>query len=441
MLEQADTHLRARGCKKMKKYLLIYRTLVVDIIYCDELPEHLNLNDEILYDTVTEDFLDVFNVGDKFDVSFLTPIKNTNDNSIMDKFGVYEKETENGLTLLVDHEINLNFRFQPQLYNYYMKPIYEMGFGIVTDRNKSHDYVLPVKCRDILENKLSLKNVLEKSNLPVIDYCLLQRENLTNFQNVPIIVKPIYGKFGVAHNDVHYKTFNSPQELIEKMDSDNLWDEEENKTMFVEKCIIEENGKTNRVVIRALINGNKKVRLLPTIEVTSELMQGKQNIQSSYASPHTFSDSQALNIVQSICDQFDIKNTILIIQCIVVDGIYYVHDMSESPPFIYAKFYQHLYKDHIKFIFDMADDIPELPNKHYSQQIITKLAVNNYAEVLPKLLHGARTYNSFFWIVKHSSLHENEEKREGRYWLISEGDTKEESEQNLQTYIEYLTTI
>jgi hypothetical protein len=89
----------------------------------------------------------------------------------------------------------------------------------------------------------------------------------------------------------------------------------------------------------------------------------------------------------------------------------------------------------------MADDIPELPNKHYSSQIITKFAANNYAEIIPKLLHGAVTYNSFFWAIQHSSLHENEEKREGRYWLISEGDTKEESEQNLQTYIEYLTTI
>jgi hypothetical protein len=412
--------------------------LVVDIIYCDELPEHLNLNDEILYDTVTEDCFNIFNVGDKFDVNLLTPPKLTNDNSIMDKFDVYEKETENGLTLFVDIENNpnLNYRFQP--YNFYMKPIYEMGFGIVTDKNKPHDYVLPVKCRDVLENKISLKNVLEKSNLPVLDYCLLQRENLNNFQNVPIIVKPIYGKFGVARNDLHYKTFNSPQELIKKMDSDNLWDEEGNKTMFVEKCIIEENGKTNRVVIRALINGNKKVRLLPMIEATSELMQGKQNIQSSYASPHTFSDSQALNIVQSICDEFDVKNTMLIVQCIIVDGVYYVHDMSEIFAVIYAKFYHHLFEEHVKFIFDMVDDISELPNKHYSTQIITEIKADSYSNYLLKLLHGARTFNTFFWTLKHNTFNINDD---GRYWLISEGNTKEESEQNLQTYIQYLKTI
>jgi hypothetical protein len=425
----------------MKKYLLINETIVVDVLYYEELPEQLELDNEIVYDTITEDYLDIFNVGDVFDTDHLTVPKFTNDNSIMDRFDVYEKETENGLTLFVDIEKNthLNYVFAP--YNFFIKPLYEMGFGIVTDKNKTHDYGVPIKCRDILENKLSLKNVLEKSNLPVIDYCLLQRENLTNFQSVPVIVKPIYGKFGVAHNELEYKTFNSPQELIEKMDNDNLWDEEQNKTMFVEKCIVEENGKTNRVVIRALINGNKKVRLLPMLEATSELMQGKSNIQYSYASPYTFSDTQALNIVQSICDQFDIKNTILIIQCIVVDGIYYVHDFSENVTLIYAKFYQHLYKDHIKFIFDMADDIPELPNKHYYSQIITKLAANNYAEVIPKLLHGAVTYNSFFWALRHSSLYENEEKLEGRYWLISEGDTKEESEHNLQSYIQYLTTI
>jgi hypothetical protein len=425
----------------MKKYLIINNSIVVDIIYSEYFDGQLEIDNQTVYDTISEDYLNIFNVGDRFDLSHYTIPNYTNDNSIMDIFDVYEKETENGLTLFLDLERNhnINFRFAP--YNFFVKPLYEMGFGIVTDKNKKHDYVVPVKCRDILENKISLKNVLEKSNLPVIDYCLLQREDLINFQNVPIIVKPIYGKFGFAHNELDYKTFNSPQELIEKMDNDNLWNEEQNKTMFVEKCIVEENGKTNRVVIRALINGNKKVRLLPMLEATSELMQGKANIQYSYASPYTFSDNQSLNIVQSMCDEFDIKNTILVIQCIIDNGIYYVHDISESPPYVYAKFYQHLYKDHIKFIFDMVDDIPKLPNKHYSTQIITGIVANSYSDYLPKLLHGARTYNSYFWAIRHNKIGENPENWKGRYWIISEGNTKDESEQNLQSYIQYLKTI
>jgi hypothetical protein len=423
----------------MKKYLLINETIVVDIIYFDELPEKLQLDNEIFYDSISEDHLNIFNVGDKFDVNLVTVPEYTNENSIMDKFHVYEKESENGITFFLRVHKNDKIDYVFPLYNYYVKAIYEMGFGIVTDENKPHDYIFPVIPRDLLENKLSLKNVLEKSNVPVIDYCLMLRENLTNFPNVPIIVKPIYGKNGIGKKELEYKTFDSPQQLIERMDNDNLWDEEENKTMFVERCFFEEDGKTNRVSIRALVNGNKKIRLLPILEVTSELTQGKSNIQSSYASPHSFSDTQALNLTQSICNEFDIKNTILIIQCIVVDGIYYVHDVSENVPLIYGKFYQHLYKEHIKFIFDMVDDIPELPNKHYSSQIITQIKSDSYQNYLNKLLHGARTYNSFFWTLKHNIL--NDDTDQGRYWLISEGDTKEESEQNLESYIQYLKTI
>lgn len=255
----------------------------------------------------------------------------------------------------------------------------------------------------------------------------------------PVILKPIQGKGSWdAYSSNVYKRFPNGQGLLTAFQNENvpLDAVTKRKLYFIQEAITEQNGDVNKIHGIVLINGSRELRVsLVWEEVWRErpaFMCDEANFSPTTRTTH---EAICLEYAAKIAERYDLKNTFLYIQAIVKDGVYYYIDADARIPMTYCPkgMIEHL-PEHLRFVFDAATDIT------YPDVCVVRKDLNNirlspeyHADLLGNTCDG---YDTFFWIARQASA---VDANDGRYMLLTSGETVAEATSKLNDYVTYLT--
>lgn len=308
----------------------------------------------------------------------------------------------------------------------------------VTNNPDEADYMLDNSHNVNFQDKQLFGRINKELNIPMpreYEYDEVVVDSIDH----PVILKPIQGKGSWdAHSSNVYKRFPNGQGLLTAFQNENvpLDAATKRKLYFVQEAITEQNGDVNKIHGMVLVNGNKELRVSMVYE---EIWRENPRYSCDYAelSPTTRTTHEAicLEYAQKIVNQYDLKNTCLYIQAIVKDGVYYYVDADARIPHSYCPkgMIEHL-PEHLRFMFDAAPDItyPDVCIVRKDLQNM-RLSPQYHNDLLSNSCDG---YDTFFWIARQASAIDS---NDGRYMLLTSGDTVAEATTKLNDYVTYLT--
>ena len=308
----------------------------------------------------------------------------------------------------------------------------------VTDIPEEADYVLDNSHHLIFQEKTLFNQINRELNIPMpreYDYDEVAANNI----NHPVMLKPVLGKGAWdQYSKLVYRTFPNGRGLVTAFENENvpLNAQAKRKMYFIQEAITEQNGDVNKIHGMVLVNGSGELRVPMVYE---EIWRENPNYNCDYAelSPTTRTTHEAicLEYAQKIVNRYDLKNTCLYIQAIVKDGVYYYIDADTRIPHSYCPkgMIEHL-PEHLRFMFDAAPDItyPDVCIVRKDLQNM-RLSPQYHNDLLSNSCDG---YDTFFWIARQASAIDSDD---GRYMLLTSGDTVAEATTKLNDYVTYLT--
>lgn len=255
----------------------------------------------------------------------------------------------------------------------------------------------------------------------------------------PVILKPVQGKgqWDQYSSNV-YKKFPNGRGLITAFQNENVPLDAiaKRKLYFIQEAITEQNGDVTKIHGHILVNGNRELRVS---QVWEQVWKEKPRFSLDYGvmtpAIRLTHEAICLEYAEKMVEQYDLKNTCLYIQAIVKDGVYYYIDADTRIPHSYCpKGMNEYLPEHLRFIFDAATDITYpnicLVNKDLQGM---RLSPEYHEDLLRNTCDG---YDTFPWVARRESA---TDAKDGRYSLLTSGETVEEATSKLNDYITFLT--
>ena len=364
------------------------------------------------------------------------------------------------------------------------KALEEIGIEVVSDLEGDYDDGLSVVASDnvdISANLLSrnktipakhylcdkwyMYNFLKKSSLPFIETCIPQSmQDIQDFFDLygGFIIKPRVGGGGNGPWGLHYNRYLSMEHF--KSDVDKLpqfWDYQTttiyNSEKLTKQCIIQpyligdDDGYTEQIRIKGDINHNgdfvyhttqrtkKTVKNSDTPTYDPNAWQqayihtpGMQEAYERQPNDMDYQDPAVENIVRSIIEATGIRSTYFTFECLVIDDVFYVNDITTIPPSVRYKFAEidgiNYIAHGLKWQFGMSDELPKKFARYYQMSTF--------------LIPGGVTRE------KIASIENNNVKRLNKtfvgaseVWILIRGNTIEEFTTEKQRLFDYLNSL
>lgn len=225
-----------------------------------------------------------------------------------------------------------------------------------------------------LIDKAQLSSLAQEAGLPVLpQITLTSKEQLLSFNDGPVILKPSLntggvagiqassGSFGQINNTIFYKIFNSPQRLAEMLEliSPNIWDDIASQKYIVQKAIQNTDGTSLVLTVLGCVNGSGNVKLLPIMPATRRSFAIGNELVEGFFEPNTVDVWGITSQVESLVENFAIKNNFIKLQFLWDGETAFLHDFSYTASTWMFTLYNDIrhFVDQIKYVYDAQPDL------------------------------------------------------------------------------------
>jgi hypothetical protein len=325
----------------------------------------------------------------------------------------------------------------------------------------------PVPPTHYLCDKWYMYNFLKKNNIPAIETCFPKTiQDVQDFfdQHGEFVVKPRVGGGGVGPWGLHYNRYSSVEDFeADASQIDNLWllqsSDIYSATIQIKQFILQpylvgsNDGYTEQIRIKGDVNHigdfvfHTTQRVRKTVQNSNTLTYdpkkwnesymyirapGKQEAYDREPNDMTYQDPEIEPIVSEIINACGLRSTYCAFECLIVDDVFYVNDITTIPPDVRYTFAAtdgiNYISDGLRWQYGLKEEPPLTFARYYQMAAfpipggVTREKIadieNNNVKKLYKTFVGA-----------------------SEVWLIIRGQTREEFDLEKQRLIDYLESL